>query len=131
MHVASDLTQEQIDALRIADNQTGALSEFDRSMLGKAIAELPTFDWEKLGFTTAELESLSIESGDAVEDPWSAYNQVATTGNANEVNVKVEGDRVNLRVLSDEGWQALKAAVEERGGSWPDDGRKPKLLKLP
>lgn len=57
VHVATDLTKAQIKAYRIADNQTGALAEWDESLLQLELTELQAlnFDLDLLGFAGDEL----------------------------------------------------------------------------
>lgn len=52
VHVATDLTPEQIRAYRIADNKTGELAEWNYDLLHIEISELQdaNIDWAALGF---------------------------------------------------------------------------------
>ena len=65
VHVATDLTPEQIRAYRIADNKTGELATWDMELLPIEIAELQDagIDWSLLGFDADDLASLL--AGDA------------------------------------------------------------------
>ena len=47
--VADDLTDEQVKALRLADNKVGEIAEWDFSMLEEELADLD-IDMEQLGF---------------------------------------------------------------------------------
>lgn len=60
VHVATDLTPEQIRAYRIADNKTGELATWDMELLPFEIAELQGagIDWSLLGFDADELAKL-------------------------------------------------------------------------
>jgi len=60
VHVAKDLTPEQIKAYRIADNKTAELSEWDYELLPIELSELKAadFDLEMLGFSKDELAKL-------------------------------------------------------------------------
>ena len=80
VHVARDLSDEQIRAYRIADNKTGELAEWDFEILPIEIAALAggEIDMEALGFGGKELAQLlndnaGIEQGltdpDAVPEP--------------------------------------------------------------
>ncbi len=78
VHVATDLSPEQIRAYRIADNKTGELAEWDFEILPIELAELREagFDLELLAFDEKELTQLldvDIKQGltdpDAVPEP--------------------------------------------------------------
>ena len=60
VHVATDLTPEQIRAYRIADNKTGELATWDMELLPIEIAEFQGagIDWSLLGFDADELAKL-------------------------------------------------------------------------
>ena len=60
VHVARDLTPEQIRAYRIADNKTAELAEWNLELLPIELAELQSagIDWSLLGFDTDELAKL-------------------------------------------------------------------------
>ncbi len=60
VHVARDLTPEQIRAYRIADNKTAELAEWNLDLLPIELAELKDagIDWSLLGFDQDELAKL-------------------------------------------------------------------------
>ncbi len=60
VHVAKELSPEQIKAYRIADNKTNELAEWDYELLPIELSELQdmNFDLSLLGFDTSELEQL-------------------------------------------------------------------------
>ena len=60
VHVAKDLTAEQIKAYRIADNQTASLAEWNYELLPIELADLQAcnFDLGLLGFDAEELAEL-------------------------------------------------------------------------
>ena len=60
VHVARDLTPEQIRAYRIADNKTAELAEWNLELLPIELAELQGagLDWSLLGFDADELAML-------------------------------------------------------------------------
>lgn len=62
VHVASDLTPEQAKALRLADNKTGELAEWDMELLPIELKELQFLDWDlsMLGFSEDELSELLV-----------------------------------------------------------------------
>ena len=72
VHVATDLTPEQIRAYRIADNQTASLAEWDYELLPVELADLQAahFDLGLLGFEPDELAKLlGGELQDGLCDP--------------------------------------------------------------
>src|SRR5262249_38816152 len=72
VHVAKDLTPEQIRAYRIADNSTAQLSEWNFDLLPIELAELKDsgIDWSLLGFDSDELvRLLEPQIKDGLTDP--------------------------------------------------------------
>lgn len=72
VHVATDLTDEQIKAYRIADNKTGELAEWDYDLLPLELAELQdaSFDMSILGFSDDDLMSILAPQGnEGLTDP--------------------------------------------------------------
>jgi len=80
VHVATDLTPDQIRAYRIADNKTGELATWDMELLPIEIAELQSagIDWSLLGFDADDLAKLlagdvgvseGLTDPDAVPEP--------------------------------------------------------------
>lgn len=76
VHVARGLTPAQIKGYRIADNATGARSEWNLDLLGIELGELQNenFDLGLLGFDPKELENLvggkeGLTDPDAVPEP--------------------------------------------------------------
>jgi len=57
---ATDLTEEQVRAFRLADNQVASLSKWDYELLPIELGELQgaEFDWTQLGFDQDELAKL-------------------------------------------------------------------------
>jgi site-specific DNA-methyltransferase (adenine-specific) len=60
VHVATDLSPEQVKAYRIADNKTAEIAEWDYDLLPIELAELQDmdFDLSLLGFDTSELDKI-------------------------------------------------------------------------
>jgi len=80
VHVATDLTPEQVRAYRIADNKSGELAEWDLDILPIELAELREggFDMDLLAFDEEDLASLlnkgmgiteGLTDADAVPEP--------------------------------------------------------------
>lgn len=67
VHVATDLTPEQIKAYRIADNQTGELAGWDLPLLTAELTELQDGGWDltTLGFDDAAIAKLLDTGVDA------------------------------------------------------------------
>ena len=66
--VATDLTSEQVQAYRIADNKTGEIAQWNYELLPVEIRELQeaNFDLSFLGFDTEELDKLLNGGSDAI-----------------------------------------------------------------
>ena len=64
VHVATDLTPEQVRAYRIADNKTGELADWDLTILPIELAELQAggFSMDALAFDEEELGKLLTEA---------------------------------------------------------------------
>jgi len=72
VHVAKDLTPEQVRAYRIADNKSADLASWDMDLLPLELAELQDagIDWSLLGFGEDELASLLAPAGsEGLTDP--------------------------------------------------------------
>lgn len=84
VHVAKDLTPQQIKAYRIADNKTAELAEWNYQLLPIEISELQScnYDLGLLGFDAEELAKLldpGIEEGLTDPDDIPAQPDAATT----------------------------------------------------
>jgi len=84
VHVARDLSPEQVKALRIADNRTAQLAEWDLELLPIELAELQAaeFDLGLLGFDADELANLldpGIKGGNCDPDDIPEPPDEATT----------------------------------------------------
>lgn len=64
--VASDLTEQQIKAFRLADNKVSAIATWDFELLESELAELSDFDMSEFGFDMSEFES--EDSQEVIED---------------------------------------------------------------
>ena len=65
---ATDLTPEEVDALRIIDNKTAELAEWDMDALAEEMAKLPDFDFGDFGFKVGELADMGLEEKDEEYD---------------------------------------------------------------
>ena len=70
VHIATELTPEQIKAYRITDNRVGEESEWDKALLQLEIAELDdaSFDADLLGFNAEELSEIKASVDDLLGD---------------------------------------------------------------
>jgi DNA modification methylase len=71
VHVATDLTPEQVKAYRIADNKSGEIAEWDMDILPIEISELQAadFDMGLLAFSDKELtQLLNVNLGQGLTD---------------------------------------------------------------
>lgn len=57
--IASDLTDEQIKALRLADNKVGELAEWDEALLNIELDEIIDLDMSDFGFLDEEIEEIT------------------------------------------------------------------------
>ena len=78
VHIATDLTPEQVRAYRIADNRTAELSEWNMELLPLELADLQDagLDWSLLGFDDRELQKMldqgakaGLTDPDAIPEP--------------------------------------------------------------
>lgn len=94
----SDLSEEKQRELRIIDNQTGGLAEWDDDLLQEELIDLPGIDAEFFGIDRKE--SLEIEEDDyeveVPEDPMSKVGDVYILGD----HVLVVGDATSKEDLT-------------------------------
>jgi ParB-like chromosome segregation protein Spo0J len=93
VHVARDLTAEQVKAYRIADNQTASIAEWDYELLPIELKELEAadFDLDVLAFDAAELSKLLDPDGTE-----NAIEQKHTTSELFAVIVECRNEREQL-----------------------------------
>jgi DNA modification methylase len=60
VHIATDMSPQQVQAYRIADNKTNELAEWDKELLPLELADIQAdgFDMTSIGFSDAELSKL-------------------------------------------------------------------------
>ena len=77
VHVAKELTPEQIKAYRLADNKTNEIAEWNYELLPIELSELQdmNFDLSLLGFDTSELDKL-LNGNDTVTDGMTDPNSI-------------------------------------------------------
>ena len=64
--VADDLSEEQVNAFRLADNKTGELALWDEEKLAKELESIANIDMEQFGFA---LEAVDLSEG-VVDNPY-------------------------------------------------------------
>lgn len=84
VHVATDLTEAQIKAYRLADNQTATLAEWDYDLLPIELTDLQALNYDigLLGFSTEELADIfdpGVQDGLTDPDDVPAPPDAATT----------------------------------------------------
>lgn len=57
---ATDLTPDEVDALRVVDNKTAELADWDMDKLAEEMAKLPGFDFGDFGFKVGELADMGL-----------------------------------------------------------------------
>jgi len=94
VHVAEDLSPEQIKAYRIADNKTGEIAEWNFELLPLELKDLQdmNFDLSLLGFDSEELDKL-LNGEEAVADGMTDPDEVPETP---EVPVSKRGEIYQL-----------------------------------
>ena len=75
--IASDLTDEQIKALRLADNKVGELAEWDEALLNIELDELLDFDMSDFGFDFED-EAGGATSGEEQGNSQKEYQNTST-----------------------------------------------------
>jgi hypothetical protein len=109
IHIARDLTAEQVRAYRIADNRTNEETEWDEDLLSMELQDLSDLDYD-LGLTAFETEELEqlLGIGDNGDDEHGGGG--ASTGELGDVQYQV------IVTCEDEHAQgALCGELEERG----------------
>lgn len=64
VHVADNLTEQQIIAYRIADNKTAELASWDNELLSLELSKINEINMKELGFSEAEYDKLIGEIGE-------------------------------------------------------------------
>lgn len=83
--VASDLSDEQVRALRLADNKTAEVSEWDLDLLDQEIAEIADLDMADFGFDGVELDEELNSSTEAVDDDFEEPEDIEPTAKRGQV----------------------------------------------
>ncbi|MGQ2376283.1 DNA modification methylase [Companilactobacillus zhachilii] len=67
--VASNLSDEQANAYRLADNKTGELADWDFDLLDDELADINNIDMEDFGFDAAEESDTKVVDDEFDEEP--------------------------------------------------------------
>lgn len=67
---ATDLTQDEVDALRVIDNKTAELAEWDMDKLADEMARLADFSFGDFGFDVKSITDMGVEDAGTGEDPY-------------------------------------------------------------
>lgn len=135
VHVA-DLPPEKVKALRIADNQTGSIADWDYDLLPAELAELQDLDYDlsHLGFDEDELASL-LEQANAEDDEGEVEPTEIESVQPEALSVLESADRVVLQFSGGKdstvvlNWtrgvceklnKPLQAVFVETGAEFPD-----------
>lgn len=66
--IASKLTPEQVKALRLADNKTGEIAEWDDELLDDELNDILDIDMSNFGFKNDEANVNDIDLSDEIEE---------------------------------------------------------------
>ena len=76
--VCDDLTEQQVKALRLADNKTSEFSEWDPEMLDAELLEVSDMDMQAFGFDTSEPPAVVVE--DDFDEEKESINEIVKIG---------------------------------------------------
>ena len=121
--IVDDLTPQQVKALRLADNKTNELAEWDIGELDLELADLLDMDMERFGFEIPELDEPTevvedeipeeVETRCKMGDIWKLGNHRLMCGDSTDkasVEMLMDGQRADL-VFTDPPYQ-----LETQGG---------------
>ena len=101
--VASDLTDEQVKAYRLADNKVSELAEWDIDLLGEELNDIFDIDMSDFGFDLSEEENTQTERDDLSDKVGETYEVIVECVNEIEqeqIYNKLIGDGYSCRVLT-------------------------------
>lgn len=99
---ADELTDQEIKALRLADNKTAEIAKWDEGLLDLEIASLPEFDLPEFGF------GLGLETE---EDEAERFDGLDENGSAKTVEHAIRCGRIYIP-MTDEEFAEFKAAFD-------------------
>lgn len=135
---ADELTPEQVDAYRLADNKTGELATWDDEKLMQELEKCAGFDMTAFGFDEQEEpedpdDVIEDEAPEPPEEPKSKYGEVYQLGKHRlmcgdstklEDVKKLMGDDMADMVFTDPPWNVNYGAVEKDNAQ----GYKPRTI---
>ena len=101
--VASDLTEEQIKAYRLADNKVSELAEWDIDLLGEELDGIFDIDMSDFGFDMTEEQETQTERDDLSDKVGETYEVIIECANEIEqaqVYEKIREEGYTCRVLT-------------------------------
>ena len=99
--VASDLTDEQIKAYRLADNKVSELAEWDIDLLGEELDGIFDIDMSDFGFDLSEEEPPEREDlSDKVGETYEVIVECVNEIEQEQIYNKLIGDGYSCRVLT-------------------------------
>ena len=99
VHVATDLTPEQVVAYRLADNKTGELSEWDFALLEAELEKIADIDMEMFGFGDSESEGGGPAEETEIKSVFQVVVECADEKEQREVFDILAGRKVRLVTL--------------------------------
>ena len=94
---ATDLTPEEVDALRVIDNKTSELADWNFDLLAEEMAKLTGFDFGDFGFKMGELADMGLADGGDADEKGMDYD----IGEDGKPDVAVRTQRGDLWRLGD------------------------------
>ena len=103
--IADNLTDEQIKALRLADNKVGELAEWDEALLNIELDEILDLDMTDFGFDfdiddEEPQENEPKDLSDKVSDTYEVIVECADEFQQEEVFSRLSGEGLKCRVLT-------------------------------
>lgn len=109
--VADDLSEEQVNAFRLADNKTGELALWDEEKLAKELESIANIDMEQFGFA---LEAVDLSEG-VVDNPYTTETtipQYEPTGECPDLSALYDTSKTDDLIAEIE---ASKLRPDEKG----------------
>ena len=95
--VVDDLTPQQIKALRLADNKTNELADWDIGELDLELADLLDMDMDRFGFDLEESENEKETSSTGLNEQWQIVIDCDSESDMEEKYNKIQGMGIDCR----------------------------------